>query len=118
MRPTASQCFVLGTNDLIKEMRGHASEGRFALVPALSTAVLAARAYGLDVIDGVYNDIKDEAGFRAECAQGRALGMDGKTLIHPGSGGDMQCGLLAVARRTITWAQKIDRRIRPAGECR
>jgi len=78
------QCFVLGTNDLVKEMRGQSSAGRFALVPALSMAVLAARAYGLDVIDGVYNDIKDEAGFRAECEQGRALGMDGKTLIHPG----------------------------------
>lgn len=77
------QCFVLGTNDLVKEMRGQASHGRFALVPVLSMAVLAARAYGLDVIDGVYNDIKDEAGFRAECEQGRALGMDGKTLIHP-----------------------------------
>jgi citrate lyase subunit beta / citryl-CoA lyase len=46
--------------------------------------LLAARAYGLDVIDGVYNDFRDEAGFRAECEQGRTLGMDGKTLIHPG----------------------------------
>ena len=77
-------CFVLGTNDLLKEMRASAAGERFALIPALSMAVLAARAYGLDVIDGVYNDIKDEPGFRAECEQGRALGMDGKTLIHPG----------------------------------
>ena len=77
-------CMVLGTNDLMKETRARASGGRFALVPMLSTCVLAARAFGLDVIDGVYNDFKNEEGFRAECEQGRDLGMDGKTLIHPG----------------------------------
>jgi citrate lyase subunit beta/citryl-CoA lyase len=77
-------CFVLGTNDLLKESRATATGGRFAIIPWLSMTVLAARAYGLDVIDGVYNDFKDEAGFRAECEQGRTLGMDGKTLIHPG----------------------------------
>lgn len=77
-------CLVLGTNDLIKETRARASDGRFALVPWLAAAVLAARASGLDVIDGVYNDFRDEAGFRSECERGKALGMDGKTLIHPG----------------------------------
>ncbi len=77
-------CFVLGTNDLLKESRAAATGGRFAIIPWLSMTVLAARAYGLDVIDGVYNDFRDEAGFRAECEQGRTLGMDGKTLIHPG----------------------------------
>lgn len=76
-------CFVLGTNDLVKDTRASAGNGRFALLPMLTTCVLAARAYGLDVIDGVYNDFKDEAGFHAECLQGRDLGMDGKTLIHP-----------------------------------
>jgi citrate lyase subunit beta / citryl-CoA lyase len=76
-------CFVLGTNDLLKETRARPDAGRFAVVPWLSTCVLAARASGLDVLDGVYNDFKDEAGFRAECDQGRCLGMDGKTLIHP-----------------------------------
>jgi citrate lyase subunit beta / citryl-CoA lyase len=74
---------VLGTNDLLKETRARPDAGRFAVVPWLSTCVLAARANGLDVLDGVYNDFKDEAGFRAECDQGRSLGMDGKTLIHP-----------------------------------
>ena len=76
-------CFVLGTNDLLKETRARPYARRFAVTPWLSTCVLAARANGLDVLDGVYNDFKDEAGFRAECDQGRSLGMDGKTLIHP-----------------------------------
>ncbi|HUE47100.1 MAG TPA: CoA ester lyase [Aestuariivirgaceae bacterium] len=76
-------CFVLGTNDLLKETRARPDARRFAVIPWLSTCVLAARANGLDVLDGVYNDFKDEAGLRAECDQGRSLGMDGKTLIHP-----------------------------------
>jgi citrate lyase subunit beta/citryl-CoA lyase len=76
-------CLVLGTNDLLKETRARPAGDRFAMVPWLSTVVLAARANGLDVIDGVYNDFRDEVGFRAECEQGRSLGMDGKTLIHP-----------------------------------
>ena len=76
-------CFVLGTNDLIKATRVHPGADRLPLVAWLSLAVAAARAFGLTVVDGVYNAISDEAGFRAECVQGRALGMDGKTLIHP-----------------------------------
>jgi citrate lyase subunit beta/citryl-CoA lyase len=76
-------CLVLGTNDLLKESRARATNNRFAVVPWLAMTLVAARAYGLDVIDGVYNDFKDETGFRAECEHGRTLGMDGKTLIHP-----------------------------------
>ena len=76
-------CLVLGTNDLLKETRALATADRFAAIPWLAMTVVAARAYGLDVLDGVYNDFKDESGFRAECQQGRKLGMDGKTLIHP-----------------------------------
>jgi citrate lyase subunit beta/citryl-CoA lyase len=76
-------CLVIGTNDLVKESRMSAAHERFALVPALSQCVLAARAFGLSCIDGVFNEIKNEAGFLAECEQGKALGMDGKTLIHP-----------------------------------
>jgi citrate lyase subunit beta/citryl-CoA lyase len=76
-------CLIMGTNDLLKETRARASDGRVAVIPWLAQAVLAGRANGLDVIDGVYNDFKDAAGFRAECEQGRTLGMDGKTLIHP-----------------------------------
>jgi citrate lyase subunit beta/citryl-CoA lyase len=76
-------CLVMGTNDLLKESRARALHNRIAVVPWLAMAIVAARAYGLDILDGVYNDFKDEAGFRAECEHGRTLGMDGKTLIHP-----------------------------------
>lgn len=76
--------FVIGANDLAKETRARIAPGRAAIAPWLSQIVLGARAYGLDVIDAVYNEHADIAGFRAECAQARDLGMDGKSLIHPG----------------------------------
>ncbi|WP_407667824.1 HpcH/HpaI aldolase/citrate lyase family protein [Nostocoides japonicum] len=75
---------VLGTNDLVKELRARHVPGRAPILAALSAVVLAARAAGVAVLDGVYNDIRDVEGFAAECAQGRDLGFDGKTLIHPG----------------------------------
>ena len=75
--------FVLGTNDLAKETRARFVPGRTTMLPWLTTAVAAGRAFGLDVIDGVYNNLSDMDGFRLECEQGRDLGMDGKTLIHP-----------------------------------
>lgn len=75
--------FVLGTNDLAKETRARFVPGRTTMLPWLTTAIAAGRAFGLDVIDGVYNNLADAEGFAAECAQGRDLGMDGKTLIHP-----------------------------------
>jgi len=76
-------CFITGTNDLIKETGVAALPGRPWLSPWLMQIVLAARAYGLDVLDGVFNDFKDEAGLMYECADGQAMGFDGKTLIHP-----------------------------------
>jgi citrate lyase subunit beta/citryl-CoA lyase len=76
-------CFVMGTNDLVKETRADISQNRRPALYWLSAAVTAARAYGLDVLDGVYNNFKDLDGFRRECLHGRALGFDGKTLIHP-----------------------------------
>jgi len=76
-------CFVLGTNDLIKATGAQAQADRLPLLAWLSLTVAAARAFGLTAVDGVFNAIQDETGFRAECLQGRALGMDGKTLIHP-----------------------------------
>jgi citrate lyase subunit beta/citryl-CoA lyase len=76
-------CFVLGTNDLAKETRARLVPGRAPMLTWLATAIAAGRAHGLDVLDGVYNDLSDEAGFRAECEQGRDFGFDGKTLIHP-----------------------------------
>jgi citrate lyase subunit beta/citryl-CoA lyase len=75
--------FVIGTNDLAKETRARLVPGRAPMLPWLSACVLAAHAYGIDVLDGVYNDIADTEGFAAECAQGRDMGFDGKTLIHP-----------------------------------
>ncbi|OCW57462.1 HpcH/HpaI aldolase/citrate lyase family protein [Hoeflea olei] len=76
-------CFVTGANDLLKETGVAALPGRPWLAPWLMQIVLAARAYGLDVLDGVYNDFRDAAGLEAECDEGRAMGFDGKTLIHP-----------------------------------
>ena len=76
--------FVMGTNDLAKETRARLVPGRAPMLAWLSLAIAAARANGIDVLDGVWNDLSDEAGLRAECEQGRDFGMDGKTLIHPG----------------------------------
>lgn len=75
--------FVVGLNDLRKATGVPAAPGRSALVPWLMQVVLAARAYGLDVIDSVSNDFNDLAAFAAECSQGRSMGFDGKMLIHP-----------------------------------
>jgi citrate lyase subunit beta/citryl-CoA lyase len=74
---------VMGTNDLAKELQAAHVQGRQPLLPGLGLCLLATRAAGKVILDGVYNDIKDEAGFLAECEQGRDLGFDGKTLIHP-----------------------------------
>jgi citrate lyase subunit beta / citryl-CoA lyase len=74
---------VIGTNDLAKEIRARVRPGRAALVPHLAICVAAARAHGVEILDGVCNDFSDLAAFRAECEQARDLGMDGKTLIHP-----------------------------------
>lgn len=74
---------VMGTNDLAKELHAEHVPGRQPLLTGLGLCLLAARAHGKVILDGVYNDIKDEAGFAAECVQGRQLGFDGKTLIHP-----------------------------------
>jgi citrate lyase subunit beta/citryl-CoA lyase len=75
--------FVMGTNDIAKETRARLVPGRAPMLPWLTTCVLAAREYGIDILDGVYNDIADADGFTQECAQARDLGFDGKTLIHP-----------------------------------
>lgn len=74
---------VLGTNDLMAELRARAVPGRGPLAHALSAALCAGRAHGLVVLDGVYNDVRDPQGFEQECVAGRDLGFDGKTLIHP-----------------------------------
>jgi citrate lyase subunit beta/citryl-CoA lyase len=74
---------VMGTNDLAKELQCAHVPGREPLLPGLGLCLLAARATGRVIIDGVYNDVQDAAGFADECRQGHQLGFDGKTLIHP-----------------------------------
>ncbi|MDP2063650.1 MAG: CoA ester lyase [Phaeovulum sp.] len=74
---------VMGTNDLAKELGSRFRADRLPLIAGLGLCLLAAKAHGLTIVDGVYNAFKDEEGLRAECAQGRDMGFDGKTLIHP-----------------------------------
>lgn len=74
---------VMGTNDLAKEIGSRSRADRLPLQAGLGLCLLAAKAHGRVIVDGVYNAFKDEAGLRAECEQGRDMGFDGKTLIHP-----------------------------------
>jgi citrate lyase subunit beta/citryl-CoA lyase len=80
---TRLTAFVMGTNDLAKDTRTKIMPGRAGMLPWLMTCVAAARAHGVEIIDGVYNDLGNQEGFAQECAQARDLGFDGKTLIHP-----------------------------------
>ncbi|WP_417516478.1 HpcH/HpaI aldolase/citrate lyase family protein [Minwuia sp.] len=75
--------WVMGTNDIAKDTGAQHTPMRLPMITALGLCMLAARAYGIQILDGVYNDIKDDDGFRATCEQGLELGFDGKTLIHP-----------------------------------
>ena len=77
------QGMVMGTNDLAKELGARYRSDRLPLLAGLGACVLAARAEGRVIVDGVFNAFKDEDGLRAECEQGRDMGFDGKTLIHP-----------------------------------
>lgn len=74
---------VMGTTDLTKDLRARTTPDRLAMLPSLGLCLLAARAHGLAALDGVHMDLSDDAGFAAVCNQGRDLGFDGKTLIHP-----------------------------------
>jgi citrate lyase subunit beta / citryl-CoA lyase len=100
------EALVLGLNDLAKETRARLTPGRGAFAPWLATCVAAARAHGCDVIDGVYNDIKDLDGFREECRQGLDYGFDGKTLIHP-SQIDICNETFAPTAAEVAWAKAI-----------
>jgi len=99
-------CLVMGTNDLIKESRARALHDRFAVVPWLAMTLVAARAYRLDIIDGVYNEFRDEMGLREECERGRTLGMDGKTLIHPSQVGPCN-QIFSPTEEEVEWSRKI-----------
>ena len=98
--------FVMGTNDIAKETRARMVPGRAPMLAWLSQCVLAARAYGIDVLDGVYNQLADMDGLRAECEQGRDLGMDGKTVIHPNQI-PVANEIFAPPPAEVDWAQKI-----------
>ena len=99
-------CFVMGTNDLVKETRADLSKNRGPALYWLSAAIAAARTYGLDALDGVYNNFKDGEGFRRECVHGRALGFDGKTLIHPDQIA-LANEVFAPPEAEVAWARKI-----------
>ncbi|GEC55878.1 citrate lyase subunit beta/citryl-CoA lyase [Bradyrhizobium japonicum] len=75
--------FVFGPNDIARETRIRMKPGRAAMIPMITHCILATRAHGLEILDGPYGDISNVDGFAEECAQGRDLGFDGKTLIHP-----------------------------------
>jgi citrate lyase subunit beta/citryl-CoA lyase len=99
--------FVMGTNDLAKETRARLVPGRQPMLSWLARCLLAAHAHGIDILDGVYNDLSDTQGFEDECAQARDMGFDGKTLIHPNQIGPCNAVFspsaeeVAQARKTI-----------------
>lgn len=99
-------CLIIGLNDLSKETRAEMDAGRTAAVTWLSMAVVAARAHGLDILDSAYNNFRDGEGLKAECRQGRMLGFDGKTLIHPDQVATAN-DVFAPPAAEVAWARKI-----------
>jgi citrate lyase subunit beta/citryl-CoA lyase len=97
---------VLGTSDLTKDLHALATRDRLPLLTSLSFAVLAARACGLAILDGAHLDLADEEGFAAACRQGRELGFDGKTLIHPQQIAAANTAF-APTREEIEWSRRI-----------
>jgi citrate lyase subunit beta/citryl-CoA lyase len=98
--------FVMGTNDLAKETRARIVPGRAPMLPWLMACVAAARACGLAILDGVYNELGDLEGFAAECRQARDLGFDGKTLIHPQQIAPCNAAF-SPPPEEVAWARKI-----------
>jgi citrate lyase subunit beta/citryl-CoA lyase len=97
--------WVMGTNDIAKELRAAHTPDRMPMLASLGLALVAARAYGLVILDGVYNDIKNEEGFAAICEQGRDMGFDGKTLIHPSQVGPCN-RIFSPDPETVAFARK------------
>ena len=98
--------FVMGTNDLAKDTRARIVPGRGPMLPWLMTCVAAARAYGLDILDGVYNELGNAEGLAAECRQAHEFGFDGKTLIHPQQ--IAPCNVaFSPTEQEVTWARNI-----------
>jgi citrate lyase subunit beta/citryl-CoA lyase len=105
-RSSRLTCFVMGTNDLAKELRMQLDARRAPLTSMLSLTVAAARAHTLSVLDGVYNAFDDEPGFEAQCRQGLEYGFDGKTLIHPRQV-DICNSVFAPDGATVAWAERV-----------
>ncbi len=99
-------CLVMGTSDLAKDLNCRHTPDRLPFLYSLEQCILAARAVGIAVLDGVHLDLSDDAGFRASCEQGRDLGMDGKTLIHPKTI-DAANEVFAPSDAEVAWARKI-----------
>jgi len=97
---------VMGTSDLTKELHAATTRDRLPLLPALGIAILAARAHGLAVLDGVHLDLADEEGYATTCRQGRELGFDGKTLIHPKQI-DAANAAFGPTKEEIEWSRRI-----------
>jgi citrate lyase subunit beta / citryl-CoA lyase len=105
-RDTRLAGFVMGTNDLAKDTRARIVPGRAPMLPWLMNCVAAARAYGLDILDGVYNELGNAEGFAAECRQAHDLGFDGKTLIHPQQIAPCNAAF-SPGEEEVAWARKI-----------
>jgi len=97
--------WVMGTNDIAKELRAAHTPDRVPMLASLGLSIIAARAYGIVALDGVYNDIKNESGFAAVCEQGRDMGFDGKTLIHPSQVGPCNA-IFSPDPETVAFARK------------
>ncbi|MDD7909468.1 CoA ester lyase [Pseudovibrio exalbescens] len=100
------EAVVMGTNDLSKETGTHITKGRAEMMPWLMSCLAAARAAGISIIDGVYNNFSDIEGFSEECTEGARMGMDGKTLIHP-SQIDVCNSAFAPSDEAVHWARKV-----------
>jgi citrate lyase subunit beta/citryl-CoA lyase len=105
-RTSRLDCLVMGTSDLVKELRARHTPNRENLAFALQACLAVARAQGLDILDGVHLDFRDEASFRLACQQGRAMGFDGKTLIHP-SQVDIANAVFGFAAADVEYAERV-----------
>jgi citrate lyase subunit beta/citryl-CoA lyase len=105
-KTTSLSALLVGTNDLVAEMRCHAGVDRQALVPALSQVVITARAFGLKPLDGPFNDFQDPGGLEIQCRQAAELGFDGKSLIHPAQI-DTANRAFAPSAERIAWARQV-----------
>lgn len=99
-------CLVMGTSDLVKDLQAAHTADRLPVLTSLGLCILAARAHGLAIVDGVHLDLQDDVGFAASCVQGRELGFDGKTLIHPKTIVAAN-EAFAPGAEEIAWSQKI-----------